>query len=265
MSEAMSWPPWVVLHVPHDSLEIPSSVRGQFLLNDNQLAIELARITDHHTLELFTGPGSTVKVVRSPVSRIVVDVERFENDNDEPMARIGMGAVYTVTSDLAALRRPLSPEERDSLMQRYYVPHHQLLEASVEAATQHHGHCLVVDCHSFPSMALPYESAELGATRPDICIGTDEFHTSEELARSFVVAFQGAGWNVRMNDPFSGALVPRSRYRRDRRVSAIMVEINRRLYLSEPDAERLPEFDRVARNIRRCCLAAICASKFNGT
>ena len=253
----MSYPQWVVLHVPHDSMEVPGAVRGQFLLDDIQLATELDRITDHHTLALFSDPASDAQVVRAPVSRLVVDVERFASDDDEPMAARGMGAVYTVTSHLHPLRRPLSAEEREALMQAYYVPHHARFEFAVAAAIERHGRCLVIDCHSFPGSALPYELAAAGSARPDICIGTDAFHTSDELANAFVTEFRRAGWSVKVNDPFAGALVPSNRYRRDRRVSAVMVEVNRRLYMREPGAQPLPEFARIASQIKRCCTTAI--------
>jgi N-formylglutamate amidohydrolase len=184
-----------------------------------------------------------------------VDVERFACDNTEPMAARGMGAVYTTTSHLLPLRRPMKPGERDSLLQTYYVPHHARLEAAVTTAIQRYGHCLVIDCHSFPEKALPYELADPRTERPDIC--TDAFHTSGELAGAFVDSFQRVGWNVLMNDPFAGAMVPGSRYKRDKRVQAIMVEINRRLYLSGPGAEPLPELNAIAQQVRRCCMTAI--------
>jgi N-formylglutamate deformylase len=251
------YPPWVVLHVPHDSTEIPSAIREQFLLNDKQLVAEIGMMTDHLTLSLFVDPQSDAQVIRAPVSRLVVDVERFPCDNTEPMAARGMGVVYTATSQLLPLRRPLGTEERDALIQTYYFPHHSRLEAAVTTAIQRDGRCLVIDCHSFPGKALHYEFANPRTERPDICIGTDAFHTTDNLASAFVEAFQNAGWSVQLNKPFAGAMVPGSRYRQDKRVHAIMVEINRRLYLRGQNSERLLEFNATTQQIRRCCVAAI--------
>ena len=253
----MTYPQWIVLHVPHDSTEVPSSVREQFVLDDAKLRAELGKMTDHHTLALFSDATLDAQVVRAPVSRLVVDVERFPEDDDEPMSKRGMGAVYTATSELSPLRRALSAQEREELMRDYYIPHHARLETAVAAAVEEYGKCLVIDCHSFPNTPLPYELAAADSTRPDICIGTDEYHTSSGLAKSFADKFRRAGWSVNSNDPFSGALVPISRYRRDQRVSAIMVEINRKLYARESSAERLPCFDHVAWQIKQCCLAAV--------
>ena len=58
------WPPWVILHVPHDSNVIPADVRSQFLLADAELQCELDRMTDHQTLAIFSDPSSDAVVVR---------------------------------------------------------------------------------------------------------------------------------------------------------------------------------------------------------
>ena len=150
-------PPWLVLHLPHDSTEVPGPVRSQFVMSDAQLARELDGMTDHHTLALFGALALPAQTVRAPVSRLVVDVERFASDDDEAMAARGMGAVYTTASDLQPLRRPLSAVEREDLMRTYYWPHHERFDAAVTAALENHGRCLVIDGHSFAAQALPYE------------------------------------------------------------------------------------------------------------
>ncbi|MFN7642256.1 MAG: N-formylglutamate amidohydrolase [Burkholderiales bacterium] len=247
----------MVLHVPHDSTLVPDAVREQFLLSDDELQHELQRMTDHLTHALFAAPPCAVAVVRAPVSRLVVDVERFEDDASEPMAERGMGVVYTMTSASAPLRRPLSAHEREALLRDWYRPHHACLEAAVAEALAAHGRCLVIDCHSFPSEALPYERAEPSERRPDVCIGTDEFHTPEWLAESFLAAFDDGGWRVARDAPFSGALVPASRYRQEARVAAVMVEIRRGLYLDEVVGTPLPAFEAVARRVREACVDAV--------
>lgn len=253
----MQLPEWVVLHIPHNSTLIPASVRDQFVLSDAELQMELQRITDHHTLALFAGTDSGARLVVAPVSRLVVDVERFANDADEPMAARGMGAIYSVTSQNTPLRRALTASEREELMQTYYYPHHARLEQAVTDALEQHGRCLVIDCHSFPDQALPYEMAEQNAQRPDICIGTDDFHTSAALAAAFVREFEREGWSVKLNDPFAGALVPINRYRRDKRVSALMIEVNRSLYMDGDTSGQLPAFGAIADRVRQICGNAI--------
>jgi N-formylglutamate deformylase len=252
-----TYPPWVVLHIAHDSTVIPDAVRPSFRLSDADLTLELERMTDHFTHALFAEPPSEATVVRAPVSRLVVDVERFADDAQEPMAARGMGAVYQVTSHLAPLRRRLSSPEREALLRAWYHPHHERLEAAVADALERHGRCLVIDGHSFPGTALPYENADPAVRRPDICIGSDPFHTPKALEQAFVAAFGRGGWRVAVNDPFAGALVPASRYRRDRRVTAVMVEVNRDLYLEPGRPAPGPDFTRIATELKRRCAEAL--------
>ena len=171
--------PRIILHVPHSSAEVPADVRAQFLLEDDDLARELRLMTDWHTDELFALPPDEAVTVRFPVSRLVVDPERFEDPEAERMEAVGMGAVYTKTSQRLPLRDEAeAAREREALLARYYRPHHAALEAATAAALAAHGCCLIIDCHSFPSRPLPYEfkvSADRWKVihRPAVCIGTD--------------------------------------------------------------------------------------------
>ena len=250
------YPPWVVLNVPHDSTLIPASVRDQFLLDEEGLREELVCMTDHMTHLLFSGSATEATVIRAPVSRLVVDVERFPEDDQEPMAGRGMGAIYTVTSALTPLRRPLTQEERSYLMDTYYWPHHHALQAAVDYSLLKYDRCLILDCHSFPSDELPYEMLNEPKGRPDICIGTDDFHTEDALALAFEECFSSSDWTVRMNDPFAGAIVPTGSYQRDKRVQSIMVEVNRSIYL-DSNALRFEGIASVSDQIKSICVSAI--------
>ena len=147
--------------------------------------------------------------------------------------------------------------QREDLIHTYYWPHHERFDAAVTEALVQHGRCLVIDGHSFAVQALPYEQAAPSNERPDICIGTDAFHTPDAMTRAFVSEFERARWHVTVNEPFAGAIVPLSRYRRDKRVTSVMLKVNRSLYLDEPGAQRLPGFTRVAEQVSQCCLKAI--------
>ena len=182
------------------------------------------------------------------MSRLVVDPERFAEDADEPMATKGMGVIYERTASGQALRRPPSAPERARLLARFYVPHHARLTAAVQAALDAHGTCLVLDAHSFPARALPYEDDQ-SPDRPDICIGTDELHTPAWLRDFAVRTFEELGYRVAVDRPFAGAIVPMRFYRKDRRVRAIMVEVNRGLYMDERSGAKLPGFDKVRERI----------------
>ncbi len=110
---------------------------------------------------------------------------------------------------------------------------------------------------SQPSSSTALERQKAKNSRPDICIGTDPFHTSEALRNAFVGSFARAGWTVSVDSPFAGALVPSAHFETDSRVAAVMVEVNRALYMDESTSAPLPNFVEVAGRIGRCCVQAV--------
>src|SRR3954469_12464209 len=87
--------PSIVLHIPHASRLIPRELLPSFLPSQVRLTDELLIMTDAWTDELVEALPLQVHRVLFPVSRLVVDPERFPSDDQEPMAKKGMGATYT--------------------------------------------------------------------------------------------------------------------------------------------------------------------------
>ena len=228
----------MIFHIPHASTSIPSSVRSRFTLSDDLLSQEILKMTDWFTDELFgsySGEGDAVIV--HDVSRMVVDPERFLEDSREPMAAFGMGVIYTHTSDGRELRLEPTTQERQELLESYYHPHHRRLREAVDAELKRRGQALILDCHSFPSKPLPYE-IDKDRNRPDICIGTDSYHTPEWLVRPVEELCRAERITCLRNRPFAGAIVPLAYFEKDERVRSIMIEINRRLYMNEADGTK---------------------------
>jgi len=159
------------------------------------------------------------------------------------MSRVGMGAVYVSTCDGKPLRR-LSPEDREQLVRQYYDPYHEHIDAVTAGLLERYNRCLIVDLHSFPSKPFPYES-DPNALRPNICIGTNDFHTPGPLAAFVEKYFSDADFSVAFNTPFGGTFVPGRFYQKDKRVSSIMIEIKRSLYMSEKSGDKLKGFNRI--------------------
>jgi len=220
-----------VVHVPHAGTRIPPEVRSGLLLDDAALAGELARMTDHRTDVLAAGTaavGATRFVNRC--SRLVVDPERFLDPDLEEMEAIGMGAVYTATSLRGRLREP-DAAERERLLARWFHPYHAALTDLVGSLLREHGRCVLVDVHSYPSRALPYElHAEV--PRPPLCIGTHPVHTPPAVRDTVVALAREAGLDTDFDVPFAGTFVPTA-YLDDPRVVSVMLEIRRDTYLDE--------------------------------
>jgi N-formylglutamate deformylase len=244
-----------IFHIPHSSRHVPAEERQTILLDDAELNSELLRMTDAYTDELFPVTPVEAGRVVFPLSRLVCDVERFPSDEDEPMIARGMGVIYTQTSTGGVLRVRPDAFHRRALLDRWYWPHHSTLERIVGDVTAQSGVCLIVDCHSFASVALPYELDQT-SDRADICIGTDAFHTPPQVRDSIVAAAKEEGYSVAVDAPFSGALVPLSSYQTDRRILSVMIEVNRRLYMDELSGQKTQDFGTVRAAIGRLVIAA---------
>ncbi|MGW4124101.1 N-formylglutamate amidohydrolase [Nocardia sp. NPDC004711] len=235
----------VVLHIPHSARTIPAAVRAELLLDDGALDRELDAITDAHTARLAdaaarlspTRPWQFV----NRMSRLVVDPERFPDEREEMLA-VGMGAVYTATTD----RMPLRAADFDPapLLDRYFHPYAQAMTDLVADRLSATGRAVIIDVHSYPAQPLPYE-LHGDLPRPPICLGADAFHTPTELLTRAAGAFVDCG-GVGVNSPFAGTYVPLDFYGTEPRVTALMVEIRRDLYLSEPGGPPGPGIDRLA-------------------
>jgi N-formylglutamate amidohydrolase len=229
----------ILLHIPHASAEIPPETRGSFLLSEQELRRELLKVTDWYTDELFSLEAADRLVF--PVSRLVVDPERFSDDRLEVMAASGLGAVYSNTHDGRPLKRV---KNRDALLNRYYAPHHESLNAWTRRTLSRHGKCLIIDCHSFPASALPCDLDQT-PERPEFCLGSDPIHTPPALVEATSRAIRkslDATYSVLENAPYRGSMVPSDFYGRDSQVASIMIEIRRDLYMDEHTGAKLETF-----------------------
>lgn len=232
----------LLVHIPHDSTEIPPAERADFLVSAAELRRELLRLTDWHTRDLYADGLAADDMLRAEVSRLVVDVERFDDDRAEPCAAVGMGATYVRTSDGRPLR-DLSPARRAELLDRHYWPHHRRLDEAAAERLARFGRCVILDAHSFPTGPLPTQ-VDFSAP-PEIGIGTQEGHTPPGLRALAEGFFRSLGFVVGVDVPFSGAMVPNRHYRKDNRVRSLMVEVRRDLYMDEATGARHEGFGRM--------------------
>jgi N-formylglutamate amidohydrolase len=142
----------------------------------------------------------------APFSRLFCDVERFANDSKETMSRGGMGVLYSRKDDGAPLR-VMSPELRARIIRDYYIPHHKKFADAVDGQLKQFGKAIIIDCHSFPDVPLKRDLNQ-SPNRPDYCIGTDDFHTSDTLVQIAKGFFREQHLTVGINTPYSGSIVP---------------------------------------------------------
>ena len=109
--------------------------------------------------------------------------------------------------------------------------HHNLLEKSVDDSLKQFNKCLIIDLHSYPRLKLPYEPSV--GIRPELCIGTDDFHTPDDLVSKITAIVSNYSIGTALNTPFAGTLVPLKHYGKEPRVNSVMLEIRRDQYMDE--------------------------------
>lgn len=212
----------VVLNIPHSSTVIPSWAKKDIIISESELSLLVDFMTDKDVDKLWSFVPSQNKQIAS-LSRLIVDTERYRNDADEPMKQKGMGLYYTHTPFGKQFR--LRTKDTYYKCLRAYDEYHSSLEKKVTQCLAEHGKCIILDCHSFHD-DMNYTECEPGAF-PDVCIGVNG--AIGKLAQFVIDTFSSAGYDVKVNIPFSGALVP-VKYLNDARVQSIMIELNRRIY-----------------------------------
>ncbi|MEI6283667.1 MAG: N-formylglutamate amidohydrolase [Opitutae bacterium] len=237
----------ILVHIPHASVTISRQELGDFLPAEQEISHELIRLTDRYTDELFGQSWPLENVVQFQHSRLVVDVERFSSDHEEPCARVGMGATYVKTSRGAPLRN-LSPARREELIKNYYDPHHQIFNKKVKQILKSFNRCVIIDGHSYPTKPLPTQTNY--QSTPEIGIGTDGLFTSPQLIELTENFFRSRRFDVRLNEPFAGTIIPSEIYQsKDTRVQSVMIEVRRDLYIKELTAEKNSQFESVKKLI----------------
>ena len=212
----------IILHIPHSSTEIPFYDGYNIDLIDFQTNL----LVDHATDKIFR--ISDVEALIFPYNRIFCDVERLD-DEHEVLFEKGRGFFYTKTDDNQDLRMVI-PEIKTKVKSMFYDTHHRKLEEMVDERLKNYSSAIIIDCHSFTNE--PFDSdIDKSPYRPDICLGTDKFHTPKWLIDHFEKYFINNGFSVKIDSPYSGTIVPLKHYNKDNRVLSIMIEINRKLYM----------------------------------
>jgi N-formylglutamate amidohydrolase len=72
-----------------------------------------------------------------------------------------------------------------------------------------------------------------------------------------VEKFEEAGFSVAVDWPYAGTIVPLEYYGVEPRVSSMMVEVNRKLYMNESTGEKREMFGLTKVKIRNCLLETV--------
>ena len=218
----------IILHLPHASTILPTEFyKNELKLNKQEINQFNLDVTDLYTDELFNADKYTH--IKAKYSRIFCDVERYSKDNKEPMAKVGMGMIYTKNLEGTEFVKTCKNYKRE-VLKNYYKPYHNNLCETVKKEIKTNT-VVMLDCHSFSNKTVQ-SFAKLEYV-PEICVGFNYLSKKNfKLITTIIYYFQELGYDVIMNYPYSGSIVPNKiKEKRTKNFYSVMIEINRDLYL----------------------------------
>lgn len=252
----------VVFASPHSGADYPESfVKGSALD-----AAMLRKSEDCFIDEIYrAAPEHGAPLIRALFPRAYLDPNRepFELDpgmfaeplpsyvnTHSPRVAAGLGTIARVVANGAEIYRDrLSFAEAAERINRFYRPYHRMLQELVEGTRRTFGWCLLVDCHSMPSVGGPMD-ADPGSTRVDFVLG-DCFGAACDpaIADHVEAVLSDRGYTVTRNAPYSGGYTTVHYGRPRAGVHVLQIEINRALYMNENSYTRLPGIEPLTRDL----------------
>lgn len=217
----------VLCNIPHSGLLIPNDMMEDYIILEKDLDFFSKYMVDKDVDKLFSFVPEENKVV-SEISRVVVDMERYKNDKQEIMSKVGMGLFYT--HDTFGKRIRVKGKTYDKCLELYNNYHSQMAQKTAKILESNR-FCYILDCHSFHDK-LMYTGFDTKLF-PDICIGFNGYEVNRDIYRIKSLC-EGYGYSVDFNVPFSGSLIPNG-YNSNPCVKSIMIELNRRIYCNSVD------------------------------
>lgn len=203
--------------------------------------------------------GAVVLTARVP--RSVVDLNRAPEDMDplvvegavpgklNPRIMAGLGVIPRVVSQGRAIYdRPISRDDAETRIRRYWQPYHDVLSELIDQAIATFGGAILIDTHSMPRDAL----AHLPMPRPEIVLGDrNGASASVRVTQEVTAAVLAEGFRMRRNSPFSGAYIASAYGQPARNVHVLQLEMDRSLYMDERRIEPRADFDLFARRFAK--------------
>ena len=169
-----------------------------------------------------------------------LDPEMFEDvlpdyvNSQSPRVAGGLGTIARVVANGEEIyKHKLRFAEATQRINRLYHPYHSHLQQLIDQTQDRFGHCLLIDCHSMPSIGGPMDQ-DAGMRRVDIVLG-DCYGTScaPEITALTEEVLRDLGYRVTRNMPYSGGFTTMHYGQPARGVHALQIEINRAIYMEE--------------------------------
>ena len=252
----------MVFSSPHSGRDYPASFLAQSPLDP----VTLRRSEDSFVDEIFAAaPHCGAPLLKALFPRAYCDPNRepFELDPSmfagrlpdfvntrSPRVAAGLGTIARVVASAAEIYgRKLRFDEALARIEMNYRPYHAALTALIADTRRHFGTCVVIECHSMPSIGGPMEDDAGKRRRVDMILGDGHGNSCAPGLTGLVeTLLVEQGYRVTRNAPYSGGFITRNYGRPRGGVHALQIEINRALYMDECRIERAPSMRQLTEN-----------------
>ena len=232
-----------LIHLPHCSINIPNKYLDDYLLTEDELKKNIYQYCDLYTDELFGSLFDSFNGVKSSYSRLFFDPERFGDDTQENMHYLYRLGWFYENSILS--KKPLRKTKNKEKIRKYFDNHHQYLNKMTKQKLNTHGRCTIIDCHSFSNERYWFHDKNFKL--PDICLGYEDKHVDLKLVE--IIKNEFKEYEIGVNTPYTGSLVPTNYWGKDYRVKSVMIEINKRLYLKSDNITKNRNFNLIKQKL----------------
>ncbi|WP_417668223.1 N-formylglutamate amidohydrolase [Roseibium sp.] len=238
----------LLLCLPHVGSDIPPTVNARLSATGRLQADISWRL--EHVFDVARELDATI--VRSTVSRYVIDVDRDASDDQvaEEASELPLRELLCpqATLDLKNIYKPEEepgPVEIEQRRMLFYDPFHRALNGELARLRATHDNVILFDCQSVRSRIRGFVEGEL----PTLNVGTAEGQSCAPDARNtFVGSFTGlSGYTVAVDGVFKGGHITRQYGNPERGVHAMTLVIAQRTYLRHESPPFEPDKSRIAR------------------
>ena len=230
-----------IISVPHAGRFYP-----KLFLENKSIDLTILKKMEDYKCDLIVKKidRNLADVIIAKCSRVVVDLNRARNSIDNKMfeknlniipscdlmlIKAGLGLFPSKCYDSKIFNKRLSAEYKTKMIRKFYDPYHKLLNKTIKSHLVKFHYSVLIDIHSTPSFSQNQEYK-----LKDIIISDNFGKSCPANFRYFIQNFfEKNNLSVSINTPYSGGFITRRYGEKNKNISAIQIEINKKLYMDE--------------------------------
>ena len=235
----------IILSFPHSG----RNYKNTFMEQSNVDYFELRVSEDAFLDQIYSKViEKNFSYIFADIPRCFIDLNRTRNEmtydnfieipkkyllNETSLAKCGYGVIHTNSNRGNKIYKDkLSSNIYEERLIKYYDPWYERLSLIINDLKKIHKNILLIDCHSMPSFSYGLEKKDSF----DFVIG--DFHgktCSREIKNFIYNYFEESNYSFSFNYPYAGQNIIKNFSSLDHGVSAIQLEVNKKLYMNEKE------------------------------